>query len=566
MLRDLHHGGHVLAEDSVEAKELAETNESISMLSEVTSARDEAALADSTTAFRYMFEDLATDFPNAHLPNANPAGTVAALKQLGAAMVEDPPSVVDPLQSTENSTIPAVYTYWGQFIDHDLTANTDRDSAVSDITNPSLTPLSPAFVAGNLRNLRHPALNLDSVYGSGPTLDPARPSESAVMYDGIKLKVGRVATESNDPDRPIAGDLIPPEDDLDRDLPRDNKAAVIGDGRNDENLIIAQFHTAFLRFHNATVDWVRANEPHRNTDAKAFRRARQLTRWHYQWLVVHDYLKTVTLPGSTDKVLLGGNHVFEPGDFDEPVMPLEFSVAAYRFGHSMVRGAYDFNRNFGRPGANLPNASFFLLFAFTGAGFPRPFFGDTDVLPFNWVIEWDRFVHKGSAFPDHFARRIDTQVAPPLRNLSKEGNQTPDTTIKAILKNLATRNLLRGYLLAIPTGQAVAAAIGATPLTPAQLQQDNNAVVNDALAAGGFVAKTPLWYYVLKEAEVQANGNSLGEVGSRLVNETIVGQLRADPGSYLNRHGGWDPSQGVTLPNGDPVATIADFLRVAGVL
>ncbi len=566
MLAHIQHGGHVLAEESVASETLAGTDESISTLAQVVTTPVAVATGvDDTTAFDYLFEDLAAAFPASHLPNDDPAAVVAALKVLGAAMVEDPASAVDPLQTTQNSTIPAVYTYFGQFIDHDLTANTDRDSTVSDITNAALAPLSPRFVAANLRNLRQPALNLDSVYGDGPTFDPASPTKAAALYDGIKLRVGRVALESNVADRPLRGVRVPPVDDLDRDLPRVDRQPLVGDGRNDENLIIAQLHTAVLRFHNVAVDWVRAHEPQRNTEAKVFRRARQLTRWHYQWLVAHDYLKTVTLAGSTDKVLLAGNKHFLPWEAEEIFMPLEFSVAAFRFGHSMVRGEYDYNRNFGRPGTVLPTAPFGLLFTFTGNGFPNPFAGDTDVLPFNWIIEWDRFVHKGSSFPDHFARHIDTTLAPPLRNLAKEGNLVTDTVIKSILKSLATRNLLRGYLLAIPTGQAVAAALGATPLTPAELQQGNNAVVNDALLAGGFLTKTPLWYYVLKEAEVQAAGNSLGEVGSRIVNETILGQLRADSGTYLNSPGSWDPSHGVTLPNGDPVVSIADFLAVAGV-
>lgn len=521
--------------------------------------------AVSDTAFDYMFATLAEQFPAHHLPNTDPAATVAALKRLGAAMVEDPPSPADPLQSTDNSTMPPVYTYWGQFIDHDLTLNTDGSSdAVGKVTDADLAPVPPAQVAHDLRNSRDPALNLDSVYGDGPTLDPTHPTAAADQYDGIKLKVGTVALVNKDGSVPEGVHVGPPGDD--RDLPRANKEALIGDARNDENLIIAQFHTAFLRFHNAAVDWVIANEPDRNTDAKIFHRARALTRWHYQWLVVNDYLKTVTLAGSTDKVVLRGNQFFNPLDTsDEIFMPLEFSIGAFRFGHSMVRGEYDFNDNFGRPGLSSPTASFFLIFAFTGRGFPRPFFGATDVLPFNWVIDWDRFIHKGAPFPDHYARKIDTKLTPPLRSLSKEGNAEPDPAIKAILKSLATRNLLRGYLLSVPTGQAVAEALGVTPLTPAQLTQGSNAVLTDALTEGGFTTATPLWFYILKEAEVQADGDCLGEVGSRIVNETIIGQLRADSTSYLNRNPEWDPSMGIPLANGDPIVTIGDFLSFAGV-
>jgi hypothetical protein len=107
-------------------------------------------------------------------------------------------------------------------------------------------------VVENLRNLRLPALNLDSVYGDGPTLSRHRPTEAADLYEGVRLKVGTAAPK--DGSGSIPGDLVPPEDDLRRDLPRVNKKALVADGRNDENLIIAQFHTAFLRFHNAVAD------------------------------------------------------------------------------------------------------------------------------------------------------------------------------------------------------------------------------------------------------------------------------------------------------------------------
>ena len=71
---------------------------------------------------------------------------------------------------------------------------------------------------------------------------------------------------------------------------------------------------------------------------------------------------------------------------------------------------------------------------------------------------------------------------------------------------------------------------------------------------------------MLKEAEVHGNGNSLGEVGSRLVAETIIGQVRYDPESYLSQPYDWSPEQGVRLPDGEPIVTIRDLLRSAGVL
>lgn len=561
VLMNVKHGGHIVPQAVAGAHGLAQTLESATLDSQT--GTQQAV----ETPFDYLFPELASD-PAALLPANEPLETVAGLKALGDAMVEQSTaSGADP-QATHNSTIPTVYTYWGQFIDHDLTANTDSNIEIFDITKPNLQPIPAADVVSQLKNARQPALNLDSVYGDGPTF-PGRPAtQAAGFYEGICFKVGKVATGSD-----IAGVRIPPVDDLYRDLPRLNKTAQIADSRNDENLIIAQFHTAFLRFHNSVVQSLQAAGYLPN--AETFEHARQLVRWHYQWLVVHDYLKTVTLPGTVDKLLLGGlKHYTLDG---EPFMSLEFSVAAFRFGHTMVRAAYDHCRNFGRPATDpvsgapnsplLPNAPFELLFAFTGNGFPTPFPqpGTTDTLPFNWCIEWDRFVDKGSSLPDHFARKIDTLLAPPLRALVNQGNDPAiSERIKHILKRLARRNLLRGYLLSIPTGQRVADAMGVDRLSADELRQGNSSVLNDVLAEHGFLERTPLWYYVLKEAEVRANGNSLGALGSRIVGETIIGQLFHDRGSYIHLAGGWDPGQGVRLPNGDPIVTIRDFIRFAG--
>ena len=573
VLRNIRHGGQILSDDAPNAEPTTDKLEEVSLLSSVVADRslEGQRLAEVSTPFNYLFDDLAAQFPARHLPGDSAAVT-AALKRLGEALAEPAPPPGQQLQPTGNSTIPPVYTYWGQFIDHDITANTDRQNTVTDITVEDLKPLQPEVVVRDLRNLRRPALDLDSVYGDGPTFEGGPETAAADMYDGIRLRLSEVAEGDG-----IRGDHIPTLGDNLRDLPRDSGAqlpedktvALIGDGRNDENLIVAQLHVAFLRFHNAVVDWAQHQPGYPQDDRELFERVRDLVRWHYQWLVVHDYLKTVTLPGVVDKVLLGGNKVFQPR-YDEVYMPLEFSVAAYRFGHSMVRGFYDYNRNFGRPGKVIGSASFRLIFAFTGSARPEPFNGGgTLTLPFNWVIEWNRFVDKGDSLPDHFARRIDTQLAPPLfdmiNQISEENEGLPEA-VKDILKRLAVRNLLRGYQLALPTGQAVADALGVAPLTEEELRRNNSDAVNTALADGGFLQTTPLWFYVLKEAEARANGNSLGEVGSRIVVETLIGQLRADPGSYLNQDGGWSPEQGVPLDDGEPIVTIKDLFRFGGLL
>ena len=575
----LKHGGHILEQDDRKARELDRRREGITLAGRISRPLAKVLERDETTPFDYLFPDLADD----------PAATVAALKALGEAMVEQTPPPRE-----ENSTVPPVYTYWGQFVDHDLTANTDRDSTVSDITRDDLAPLAPADVTAKLRNLRRPTLDLDSLYGDGPSVWGNR-SEDAGFYDGIRFRLGELAEAPG-----IPGVRIPPEGDGARDLPRIGTLiergvikesdftpeereqvnfrtrAFIGDTRNDENLIVGQLHLAFLRFHNRVVDRLERGgfgfghgHGHRR-QAQAFMHARRLTTWTYQWLCVHDWLRTLTFPGTVDKLLLGGPKHYAPRQ-GRLFMPLEFSVAAFRFGHSMVRGAYDHNRNFGLEANVAPVATFDDLFLFTGNGFlrqngtvvPNPFRG-LPTLPFNWPIEWDRFTDKGSALGFRFARKLDTRLAGPLLDLVNEGNREDDAAFRGLLKNLAQRNLLRGYLLAMPTGQAVAGAMGVSPLSEAELRQGNSDGVNAALEQGGFLQRTPLWYYVLKEAEVRANGNFLGELGSRIVCETVLGLLHHDRGSFLHARG-WSPADGVRLDGGDPVVTIRDFFRFAGV-
>jgi hypothetical protein len=556
LIAELAHGGHAMSDLDDDAKKIIAEQRTVTALSRVVQADPDKAAEAATTPFNYMFGKLASEFPHHHLPKDNPDLVVAALTCLGEAMVEQ-----DPVGDGGNSPIPPIYTYWGQFVDHDLTANTDRDKVLS-ITQKPLQPLHPDFVSENLGNLRHPSLNLDSVYGDGPfaLVDPE--ADEFVPYDGIRFQLGRVAVGPG-----IPGVRIPPIHDLARDLPRNAaRRALIGDHRNDENLVVAQLHVAFLRFHNAAVDWVRANEPERESDGEVFLRARDLTRWTYQWLVVHDFLRTITADLVVDQVLTADQDRLDlPGR--GLYMPLEFSVAAFRFGHSMVRAGYDWNRNFGRPGNVDPFASFEQLFQFTGKADPPFGIEQLNALPSNWIAEWDRMVDKESTFPNRFARRIDTLLAPPLKDMANELNGLPEGTpeqVKNLLKMLAVRNLLRGYLLAIPTGEAVAGALGVEPLTAEELAAGDGGVAQ-ALSNDVFRGKTPLWFYILKESEVRARGNTLGEVGSRIVAETIIAQIRQDPGSYLNQTS-WNPAQGVRMRDGCPVRSIADFLRFAGVL
>jgi len=519
-------------------------------------ATGEAALESTgATDFDYLFPDLLGE---ANLLPPDTARVTPALDAVGAAMI-------DQGDSGRNAPIPPIHTYWGQFVDHDLTAATDNDSPIS-IQGDSVTVVAPDEVKNQLKNGRNPALNLDSVYGNGPFAPPRQtPKEIVVPYqetDKAKLKLGRLSQTGGS-----VGVLIPPVGDLERDLPRVEVAEpegselgtpLIGDGRNDENLAVAQLHVAFLRFHNNVVDWVRTHEPERTGVSAVFNRARQLVQWTYQWICVHDYLTSVLTPGTVDQVLASDN-----GLLKRPFMPLEFSVAAFRFGHSMVRGAYDWNRNFGLGEFFQPEAGLDALFRFTGRGGMA---GDPTKLPDNWPAEYDRLVRLDPAFPKRFARPIDTHLADPLKGMV---NQVPDTDpppsqkVADLLKHLARRNLRRGYALSIPTGQAVAGKLDLPVLGEQDFADALDQTLFDALKEGGFLTATPLWLYVLAESQIVSSGHALGPVGSRIVAETIIGQIRHDPRSYLNQTS-WTPAAGVKLPDGSAVTSIAKFIQFAG--
>ncbi len=491
------------------------------------------ALKNDLRAFGYMFPGLQADPANL-LPET--PDTRDHLVLLGQTMRDPGPGdATDP----GNAPIPAIYTYFGQFVDHDITLEA-TSAPMPDLLAQNLAPLAASTITATLRNLRTASLDLDSVYGKPAPRDGA---------NSDKMQIGAV-TSLHGGGVPL---LRPPGKDDHNDLPREprstvsthDRAALIGDPRNDENLIVAQLHLAFLRAHNALVD-----------QGNGFAQSRRSLRKHYQHIVLHDFLRRVADPAIVDGILQQGNQVYDPplGAF---FLPLEYAVAAYRFGHTMVRDVYDFNLNFNTSGPPAIPASVALLFTFTALSGGLGFGAGTDTLPDNWIIQWENLVDGGP--PAGMARRIDTMLAEPalfqLRTLLGEIEQGQ-------AKRLAVRNLLRGYLLRMPTGQAVAQALGLVPLSTAELATAAGSDEQvEVLDHAGFLDRTPLWYYLLAEA-AHGGGSHLGPVGSTIVAEVLIGLVRRSKDSILN-----DPTWAPTLPAAQPgTFTLADLLRFAGVL
>jgi Animal haem peroxidase len=451
--------------------------------------------------------------------------TQALLGQLGS-MMGDPGR--EPNEFSNNpadpgvSSIPSGYTYFGQFVDHDVTLDVSSS-------------LDVATDANTVNNMRSPALDLDSVYGRGPGLDPflyvfpaVGPSTAIKMQVGTNLPNGPGGPSSNGAPNGMSAQTT-------WDVPRilGTNTAVIGDPRNDENLIIVQFQHAMLRFHNAVVDLLLAA----GFAGDIFAEAKRIVTHHYQWAVVHDFLRRICGNAAVNNAM--ASVVAAVGSPFR--MPVEFAVAAYRFGHSMIRNVYWVNFNF-------IQATLGQVFAFNR----------NPNLPVrsNWVVDFNAFFDTGVPVPVHNkARRIDSFLAAGLETLPG---------FSGLMAVLATRNLRRGLALGLPSGQGMANSFGFAPMTPAQLTSGlpppEVAVLN---SGGGLLLKqTPLWYYVLREASVLGGGSQLGPVGARIVAETFVRMLKRDAGSYLNASGGFAP----ILPSAAPGDfTVADLVNFAGV-
>src|SRR3954470_2818845 len=259
--------------------------------------------------------------------------------------------------SDENPEIPAGYTYLGQFIDHDITF--DPASSLQQQNDPDA-----------LEDFRTPRFDLDSLYGSGPSDSPFLYESNNPANKGLKLLVGVNAANS---------EFEP------HDLPRNQQGrALTGDPRNDENLIVSQLHLLFIRFHNKEVDRVRQHHPEL-TGGAVLEECQRVVRWHYQWIVVHDFLERIAGKATAQAVLKPGTATTPPtvdrqffNWTNDPFMPVEFSGAAYRFGHSMIRPDYDLNEAI----LEIP------IFAAAADPNPLEHLGGFRRLPFGWSVEW----------------------------------------------------------------------------------------------------------------------------------------------------------------------------------
>lgn len=459
-----------------------------------------------------MFGRMFPTLPPLNVPDAK-------LKALATAMLDaDPVSAIG-----DNPDIPSGFTYFGQFVDHDITLD------LTSLGDKEKDPLG-------IENFRTPSADLDSIYGLGPDGSPHLYKRNAdpKAKHGPKFLIGK--------------NFDTGEGAFFNDLPRSPEGfALIGDHRNDENLLVAQTHLAFLKFHNAVCDMLANGAA---PPANIFQEARRLVTWHYQWILLHDWVERLCGKGIVAKILHDGRKFYR---FKKtPYMPVEFSAAAYRLGHSMVRQNYDHNKVF-------KNFDFSFFFRFSGLSgdiigdladppqVPSP----VPTLPSNWIIDWRRFHEVGDSgglpVAINHSRKLDPLLIEALHDLPGGGG------------NLAERNLKRGVMLGLPSGQDVATRMKIKPLTPDEIASDSDGSTDGAVAkAQNLHTATPLWYYILKEAKVRENGLRLGPVGATIVAEVFVGLVHGDQNSYLWQEKNWKPS----LPSAKPGDfTFADLLR-----
>jgi hypothetical protein len=478
----------------------------------VIAGHDQAMAATPADRFGRMFPDLppfipADDRRRAALADIGKPGGIMDAKD---PLTEGPVRLItNPELSPNNrdnliTNMTAGTTFLGQFLDHDMTFDTTSRLGVP--TAPETSP-----------NARTPALDLDTVYGGGPVANP-------MLYQSDRIRL-----------RIESGGLF-------EDVPRGaNGTAIINEPRNDENAIISGLQAAFILAHNRAVDLLAGQGV---PATQLFDQARQLVTWHYQWIILHEFLPQIIGPSLTSQILSGGRRWYRP----EPgpaFIPVEFQGAAYRFGHSMVRPSYRLNL-----AGNADGTPFFgFIFDPAGEGQADPVDLRGGRRARRRFVGWQTFFDFGGDQTQHVRpnKRIDTKISTPLFNLPLGAIASGDLPTA-----LPQRNLLRHLTWGIPAGQRIAQVMGNPMLHMQELADYGVALEN----------QTPLWYYTLAEAERLADGLTLGPTGGRIVGEVFIGLIQLDPRSYVRIQPTWTP----TLPAQTPgTFKMADLLRFARV-
>jgi hypothetical protein len=500
------------------------------------------------------------------------------LDRLGETMAEQPAvggavtnNDNDAFNENPNPKLTSGFTFVGQFVDHDITFDTTTLSEQQ--SDPDATT-----------NFRTPRYDLDAIYGRGPNLDPQyyNPNDRdkfQIEERPYSQITGLVTTPATSQD--IVYNVKP---DVVWDVPRNaDGTAIIADPRNDQTLIILQLHVALQKFHNRLVDTLRASGTPR---AAVFEAARRLARWHYQWIVTHEFIPAIVgqtlsdsvykeVPTGAPKITLKYYKPTNPAG--RAFIPVEFAVAAYRFGHSItrprytVRDAFDANNKFLGAVSSVP--------LFQDAPTDNNLNGHRP-LPPRLKIQWSKFFNAGTTPTARPVRQFDASLAGSLFKMP--ATALPDANLLGLLSQ---RNLRRGRKMGLPSGQQVARLMGVTPLTRTQLWtnhriqvtipivgnvvsivrewDEESASLKELFADPEWRGEAPLWFYILKEAEIVGKGRTLGPVGGRIVAEVLVGLLSKDPNSYLSLNPGWKPAPPVTTVRGQ--FTMADLLNFAGV-
>lgn len=424
----------------------------------------------------------------------------------------------DPPTNPDNPTHSAGVTFFGQIMDFDVTF--DHASVLGTPTDPFKT-----------RNARIPLFDLDSIYGEGPVGTPQ-------YYDTADLAKLRIESSGVFEDLPRTADMT----------------AIVPEPRLDQHLMIAGLTCAFIQFHNRAADYVRAQQA--LTDyLQVFNEAKRLTLWHYHWLIVREFLPLLIGPALVDDIQSRGRQHYQP-EMGLATMPIEFQGAAFRCGHTMVRPSY-------RANLKGDNGKPFFGFIFD------PKLGDIPSAPNvdpndlrggfrapRRFIGWQTFFDFNDGQVKH-NKQMDTKISSPLFSLplGAIANHKPPIA-------LPQRNLLRHITWSMPSGQAIADAMGVDRLSPGDLDELKPYGL-------GLESSTPLWYYILKEAALvpdtdigqNKGGFHLGPVGGRIVGEVVLGLLQTDASSWLVRQPGWTP----TLQKPGPDFRMTDFLTFAGV-